>query len=290
MYTSLIAFFGNAFGDYVLMYGKFGLPALGAVGCGVASAIVMWLMVLFMVAYIKLKPWYRPYQAFDHFEWPRWQEINALIRLGSPIAVSLFMEASLFGVAALLMGSIGTTAVAGHQIALNVAALTWTVPLGISMAITVRVGQATGRGDADAARFSGFVGISLAAAFMTMSAITMFTVPELIAGIYTSDPEVKRMAVSLLFMAALFQIFDGLQVSGAGALRGLKDTKIPMFITSFAYWGIGMPLGYLLAFTWSGGPKGLWIGFIFALAFAAILLNVRFHLVTKSVKSASSAA
>lgn len=282
MYASLIALFGNIAGDYIFMYGKLGLPALGAVGCGVSGAITMWLMVLFMAAYIKLKPRYRAYGVFDRFEWPQWKELSILARLGMPIAVSLFMEASLFGVAALVIGSIGTIAVAGHQIALNVAALTWTVPLGISMAITVRVGQAIGRGDPKAARFAGFVGISLAAAFMGTSALTMLMVPRLIASVYTQDVEVKEMAVRLLFMAAIFQIFDGLQVSGAGALRGLKDTKIPMFITTFSYWGIGMPLGYMLGITWGRGPGGLWIGFIFGLAFAAVLLNVRFHFVTSA--------
>ena len=282
MYGSLIALFGNIAGDYIFMYGKLGLPRLGAVGCGVSSAITMWLMLVFMAAYIKLKPGYRSFGVFDRFEWPRWKEISTLARLGTPIAVSLFMEASLFGVAALVIGSIGTSAVAGHQIALNVAALTWTVPLGISLAITVRVGQAIGRDDPYGARFAGFVGVALGAAFMSISALVMFTAPRLIASIYTQDPEVKEMAVRLLFMAAIFQIFDGLQVSGAGALRGLKDTKIPMFITTFSYWGIGMPLGYLLGITLGHGPAGLWIGFIFGLGFAAILLNVRFHLVTSA--------
>ncbi|HYR83756.1 MAG TPA: MATE family efflux transporter [Terriglobia bacterium] len=282
MYASLIALFGNIAGDYIFMYGKLGLPTLGAVGCGVSSAITMWIMVLFMAAYINLKPVYRAYAVFSRFEWPRWKEISALARLGVPIAVSLFMEASLFGVAALVIGSIGTIAVAGHQIALNVAALTWTVPLGISMAITVRVGQAIGRGDPHGARFAGFVGIALGAAFMSISALVMFTAPQVIASIYTQNTEVREMAVRLLFMAAIFQVFDGLQVSGAGALRGLKDTKIPMFITTFSYWVIGMPLGYLLGIKLGHGPAGLWIGFIFALAFAAILLNVRFHLVTSA--------
>jgi MATE family multidrug resistance protein len=149
------------------------------------------------------------------------------------------------------------------------------------MAITVRVGQAIGRGDPEAARFSGSVGILMAAAFMSCSALVLSTLPGFIAGIYTNDADVKNVAVTLLLMAAVFQIFDGLQVSGSGALRGLKDTKIPMFITAFAYWGIGMPLGYFLAITRGGGPKGFWIGFICGLIVAAILLNSRFQLSTR---------
>ena len=281
MYMSVFALAGCTVGDYILMYGKFGLPRLGAAGCGVASAIVLWLMAGFMAAYVRFKREYRKYGAFSHFEWPRIEPIVALLKIGLPVAVSLFMESSLFGAVALLMGSLGTTIVGGHQIAINFAAITFMVPLGLAMAVTVRVGHAIGRGEPHAARFSGFVGVMLAAIFMTCTAILLFTIPDVIAGIYTHDPNVKKMAVMLLTMAGIFQIFDGLQVSGSGALRGLKDTRIPMLITTFAYWGIGMPLGYVLGITWGGGPRGLWIGFICGLATAAILLTRRFHRVTQ---------
>jgi MATE family multidrug resistance protein len=207
-----------------------------------------------------------------------------------PVAVSLFMEVSLFGTVALLMGSLGSSVVGGHQIAINFASVTFMVPLGLAMAVTVRVGQAIGRGDALAARFSGFVGVMLAAAFMTGSAIALFSIPETIAGIYTSDPEVKTIAAMLLTMAGIFQIFDGLQVSASGALRGLKDTRMPMLITAFAYWGIGMPLGYGLGIAWGGGPRGLWIGFICGLAVAAALLNRRFNRVTRRLAMMADAA
>jgi len=281
MYMSVFALVGCTIGDYLLMYGKFGLPRLGAVGCGVASAIVLWLMAAFMAAYIRFKPEYRKYAVFSRFDWPSLEPLKTLLKIGMPIAVSLFMEVSLFGAVAFMMGSLGTTIVGGHQIAINFASITFMVPLGIAMAVTVRVGQAIGRGEPREARFSGFVGVMLAALFMACSAVVLFTIPDLIAGIYTIDPAVKAMAVTLLSMAGIFQLFDGLQVSGAGALRGLKDTKVPMLITSFAYWVIGMPLGYLLGITWDGGPKGLWIGFICGLATAAILLNRRFHRVTQ---------
>jgi MATE family multidrug resistance protein len=161
--------------------------------------------------------------------------------------------------------------------------MTFMIPLGLAMAVTVRVGHAIGRGDPESARFSGFVGVILAAVFMTCTAITLFTIPNVIAGIYTDDPDVKKMAAMLLTMAGIFQIFDGLQVSGSGALRGLKDTRIPMVITTFAYWGLGMPLAYILGITRGGGPRGLWIGFICGLATAAVLLNRRFHRVTRQL-------
>jgi multidrug resistance protein, MATE family len=285
MYMSVFALVGCVIGDYVLMYGKFGVPAMGAVGAGVASAIVLWLMAAFMAAYIYFKPAYRKYEVFKRFDWPSAKPLVTLLKIGMPISVSLFMEVSLFGGVALMMGSLGTTIVGGHQIAINFASITFMVPLGLAMAVTVRVGQAVGRGEPRAARFSGFVGVLLAAIFMTCSAIILITIPDVIATVYTRDPDVKKMAVMLLSMAGIFQIFDGLQVAGSGALRGLKDTKIPMLITTFAYWGIGMPLGYLLGITWGGGPRGLWIGFICGLATAGILLNRRFHRVTRRLIS-----
>jgi multidrug resistance protein, MATE family len=281
MYSSVFALVGCTIGDYILIYGKFGMPRLGAVGAGVASAIVLWLMVAFMAAYIYFKRDYEKYGAFRRFDWPDRKIIVMLLKIGMPISVSLFMEGGFFGAVALIMGSLGTTTVGGHQIAINFASLTFMVPLGVAMAVTVRVGQAIGRGEPKAARVSGFVGVSLAAAFMTCSAIVLFTFPDFIAGIYTDDPNVNRMAVTLLTMAGIFQIFDGLQVAGSGALRGLKDTKIPMLITAVAYWGIGMPLGYFLAITRGGGPKGFWVGFICGLVVAAVLMNLRFELSTR---------
>jgi multidrug resistance protein, MATE family len=278
MYASILALGGNIAGNYIFMYGKLGMPALGAVGCGVASAIVLWLTLGFLAGYTYLNPQNQTYGLFRRFDAPRWTDMAHLARIGIPISISLFMEASFFGAVALVMSSLGTKTVAGHQIALNVAAITFMVPLGLAMAISVRVGQALGRQDMQAARFSGFVGIGLAGAFMTCSALAMFAFPEFIASIYT--------AVTLLFMAAIFQISDGLQVSGAGALRGLKDTKVPMLITSIAYWGIGMPLGYLLGITWGGGPSAIWVGFIFGLAVAAVLLNGRFHWITRGTDRA----
>jgi MATE family multidrug resistance protein len=281
MYMSAVGLAVCAAGDYILMYGKFGLPALGAVGCGVASAVALWLTAILMILYVRFNPAYRKYGVFDRFDWPDMRRIAGLLRVGAPIAFSIFMEVSLFGAVALLMGQFGATVVGGHQIAINLASVTFMVPFGLAMAVTVRVGQAIGRGDPRGARFSGNVGVMLAAVFMTCSAMTLISFPDAIAGIYTADAEVRKIAATLLTMAGIFQIFDGLQVAGAGALRGLKDTRIPMFITAFAYWGIGMPLGYGLGFAWSLGPPGLWTGFIFGLAVAAVLLNRRFRRVTE---------
>jgi len=288
MYTSITGLVANIIGDYIFMYGKLGLPRLGAVGCGVASAIVMWMNAGMMSLYILTHRHYKPDGALSRFESPHWPEISALARLGIPMSLGLFMEASLFGAVALLMGTLGTTVVAGHQIALNVASITFMIPLGIGMAITVRVGQAMGRHDINDARVAGFVGISLAGTFMAVAGICILLFPEFIAGIYTQDPAVRQMAVTLLFMAAIFQVSDGLQVSSLGALRGLKDTKVPMYITVIAYWIVGMPLGYTLGITLNGGARAMWVGIICGLTAAAVLLNTRFYLITRTRTHAAS--
>jgi MATE family multidrug resistance protein len=239
-------------------------------------------MLACLVAWILWQPYYRPFGVFAHFEWPRPADIAALVRLGTPIGVSLFMEGSRFAVVSLVLGRhFGAEVVAGHQIALNVASVTFMVPLGIAIAITVRVGQAKGAGDLRGARRAGFVGGAMALAFMSLAALTLATVPELIAAIYTNDREVRSIAVSLLTMAALFQIFDGLQVAGAGALRGLKDTAVPMGITCVSYWVVGFTVGYTLGIVQGRGAQAMWLGLTLGLVVAAVLLNTRFYLLMR---------
>lgn len=281
MWISLLGLAVHIAANYVFMYGYLGVPALGAVGCGWASALVMWLMLFCLAGYIAFHRYYEPFGLCDRFELPDWKEIRGLLKLGVPIGTSCFMEGSLFATVALLMGTMGAHTVAGHQVAINVASLTFMVPLGISMAITVRVGQALGSGNLPQARRSGSVGMLLAVGFMSLTALTMATLPHQIAGLYTKDAEVHAVAVSLLGMAAIFQISDGLQVSSAGALRGLKDTRVPMAITLVAYWGLGLPLGYTLGISRGLGPRAMWIGLIAGLTVAGVLLNLRFHRVTR---------
>lgn len=277
LFISILGLIGNIIGNYIFMYGHFGMPRLGAVGTGVATAIVMWIETIAMLLWIAFFPYYRKFGVFSHFEFPDWRELTKLIRLGTPIGVSLFMEGGLFSAVALLLGRMGANVVSAHQIAINVASVTFMVPLGIAVAITVRVGQALGRGDPRSARRSALVGAIMAVSFMSLTALSMAFLPRQIAAIYTDDPGVTATAVSLLLMAAIFQIFDGLQVAGAGALRGLKDTTIPMFITAFSYWGLGVPVGYCLGIWWGLGPQGVWMGPIAGLLVASILLNVRFY-------------
>lgn len=280
MIVSLIGLAANVAGNSIFMYGRFGMPRLGAIGCGVASAITMWIMAASLATWIACDPYYRPYALFSRWERPHTRRLLRLLKLGGPIGVCLLMECSMFATVSLLMGRLGKEIVAGHQIAVNVASVTFMVPLGLSVAITVRVGHAMGRRAPHDARRSGLVGAGLAAGFMSLTALLMALFPRLIASIYSDDEAVRSTAASLLVMAALFQIFDGLQVAGAAALRGLKDTAIPMAITLVAYWGLGLPLGYTLGMTYEQGPQAMWIGLIAGLTAAAVLLNLRFWLVT----------
>lgn len=186
------------------------------------------------------------------------------------------MEVSMFSVAGLMIGGLGDDAVASHQVALNLASVSFMVPLGVALATTVRVGNAVGRGDTAGMRRAGLVGIGFAALAQACSSALMFSAPHLLAAIYTEDPAVLSGAVALLHLAAIFQIFDGLQVSANGALRGLKDTRVPLAATALAYWGIGIPLAWWFGLHGALGAPGVWTGLIAGLATAAVLLVLRF--------------
>lgn len=281
MYFAGLGVIVNISANYVFMYGKLGFPELGAVGCGYASALVGYVMLFGMLAFTMT---HQPYERFDIFSSvrkPEWDYLKEILQVGIPIGLSSTMEVTMFALVSLLMGSLSAVAVAGHQVAINFSAMTFMVPFGLSTAITTRVGNAIGKGSMAEAQRRGYVGISLATVFMSITAVIMYLFPELITSMYTQDAEVQSVAVSLLYMAAIFQISDGLQVSGYGALRGLKDTSVPMVVNFIAYWLVGLPLGYYLGIVQEIGPQGLWMGLIAGLTIAAILHNVRFWWKTK---------
>jgi MATE family multidrug resistance protein len=195
-----------------------------------------------------------------------------LLGLGLPAAMQLALEAGIFAVATALIARLDPVSLAAHQIALNTASLTFMVPLGISSAAAVRVGQALGRHDTHGASLSGWTALLLGAGFMFCSAAAFLLVPRYIVRIYTPNPAVLRMGITLLAVAAFFQLFDGLQVVATGALRGAGDTRTPMLCTLAAYWVLGLPLGYYLCFRWSWGAAGLWIGLCIALILIGIVL------------------
>lgn len=281
MYIAAVSLVLNVGANYVLMYGKLGFPALGAVGTGYATSIINFFGAVVFIAFTaSFKPFKR-FNIFARTTGPEWKYIGELIRVGVPNGVSSAMEVLLFATVSLLMGTLSVKAAAAHQIAINVAATMFMIPFGLSIAISQRVGFSIGQGSMSNARFRGFVGIVICAGVMTLTAILLFAAPDFIIGIYTNDPEVAVTAVSLLFMAAVFQISDGLQVGAFGALRGLKDTRLPMIVNFISYWLIGFPTGYWLGIHLGYGPEGLWIGLICGLTVAAGLHNYRFNKLTK---------
>lgn len=261
---------------YVLTNGLLGLPALGAAGVGVASALMFWLQALALALYLRRARRFADLALFAHWEPPRWTVIAGLLRTGLPIGVTVTMEGGLFAATALLIGRLGEVPAAAHQIALNVASLCFMVPFGLAEATTVRVGHALGRGDREGVRRAAFAGFALALATQACSALLMLLGHQAIAGLYTTDPAVVALAGSLLLYAALFQFPDGIQVVSAGALRGLKDTRVPMWLAALAYWGIGMPVGAGLGLALGWGAPGMWLGLTAGLSVAAVLLLRRF--------------
>ncbi|MBD8274381.1 MdtK family multidrug efflux MATE transporter [Shigella sonnei] len=300
--------------NYIFIYGHFGMPELGGVGCGVATAAVYWVMFLAMVSYIKRARSMRDIRNKKGTAKPDPAVMKRLIQLGLPIALALFFEVTLFAVVALLVSPLGIVDVAGHQIALNFSSLMFVLPMSLAAAVTIRVGYRLGQGstlDAQTAARTGLmVGVwSLAAAvtirvgyrlgqgstldaqtaartglmvgvcMATLTAIFTVSLREQIALLYNDNPEVVTLAAHLMLLAAVYQISDSIQVIGSGILRGYKDTRSIFYITFTAYWVLGLPSGYILALTdlvvEPMGPAGFWIGFIIGLTSAAIMMMLR---------------
>lgn len=280
MIISLVAALLNVLCNYAFIYGHFGFPALGVRGAGLATASVNWFMLIAGIVYVTTDRDLRIYRFTHHILRPDRHRLRALICLGLPIGAANSMEHGIFGLTAILMGTLGAIPLASHQIALNVAAFTFMVPLGVSTATTTRVGQATGAGDAPGARLAGWVGVALAGFFMCATAIVFLLFPGAIIGVYTSDRSVLEYASGLLMIAGAFQIFDGIQVGAQGSLRGLKDTARPMIVNLISYWGVGLPTATLLCFEAEMGGPGLWWGLTSGLAVASILHTFRFRKLT----------
>ncbi|HDZ57351.1 MAG TPA: MATE family efflux transporter [Pseudomonas xinjiangensis] len=284
--TMLIGFAAlalNVPANYILVYGKFGMPALGAIGCGVATAFVMYFMLGCMVIYLKRASLFKPCRLFERFDWPHWPTQRHLLGLGLPIGVALFAETSMFCVIALLIGGLGAVVVASHQVALNFSSLTFMVPFSLGLAITVRVGHNLGLNGARAGLFAAKAGILVALGYAIFAAAFMFGLADWIPLLYTNDPEIIALAASLFVYAALYQFSDAVQVACAGALRGYQDTRLPMVFTLISYWAIGLPSGYVLGLTDllgpARGPAGFWQGLIIGLTAAAVFLSLRLAIV-----------
>jgi MATE family multidrug resistance protein len=276
MYASLFSLACNVFLNWVFMFGHLGAPAMGAVGCGVASAITMWAIMIVLVTYMMKSKRYEPLKIFSRVGPVRPEALREIIVLGVPIAITITAEAGLFNAVSILMGTRGAAIAAAHQIAINFAATMFMIPLALSSAITVRVGHALGSGNGEAARFSGAMGIVTCAMFMSVSAAFLLVFRDAVVSMYTNDPSVTSIAISLLLMAAIFQVADGVQIGAAGALRGYKDTRLPMAINIFSYWVLAFPLAYLATVTFKSPPSYIWGAFVIGLTASAILLSWRY--------------
>jgi MATE family multidrug resistance protein len=262
----------NLCGNYILIFGKLGFPAYGVTGSGIATCISRAYLALVLVVYLL---WYDARHKTELLKTPVQPDltrIRQLITLGFPAALQLTAEVAVFALVAALIARLGANAQAGHQIALNTVAFTYMVPLGLSSAAAVRVGQALGRRDPAAARDAGNTAIVLGATFMSAMSVVLIVFPRYIARIYTSDETVFRAAITLLAAGAAFQLFDGIQTTATGALRGTGDTRTPMLCHFSAYWLIGLPLGAWLCFRRHWGALGLWVGLSLSLILIGILL------------------
>ena len=273
----------NAVVNYGLILGHYGLPQLGLMGAGIGSTITNVVQFGVMALVVSFHPKFRRYHLFGRFwrsDWPRFRQIW---RLGMPIGVTMGFEGGVFAVAILLMGLINEASVAAHAVAIQIASLTFMVPMGLGQAATVRVGLAFGRNDADGITKAGWTAFVLGTGFMAAMALGIYSFSEALIGIFVTPvdaetTQVFNLAVSFLMVAAIFQIVDGAQVVGAGMLRGLHDTKVPMYFAAFGYWVVGIGVGGWLAFRGGWDGVGVWTGLATGLAVVSVLMLVRWSM------------
>jgi MATE family multidrug resistance protein len=271
----------NAVGNWLLMFGHWGFPALGVVGAGIASALANWIAFALLLGFVLLDRRMRRFRLLDGF-WRRdLERLREVFRLGLPIAATLLLEVSVFAAAVYMLGAIDTAQLAAHQIAIQCAALTFMVPFGLAQAATVRVGIAAGAGDRAGVGRAGWTAFLLGLGFMSTTAIALYALRLPIVGLFldpgdAANQRVVAYAVEFLAVAALFQVFDGSQTIAMGALRGLKDTAVPLLIAGFGYWGVGFTVCWIGAFALDLGGLGIWLGLALGLAVVAVLASLRF--------------
>ena len=284
LWITLAAIPANALLAYALIYGEFGLPRLDLLGAGLATTLVNIGMCVAAIWVCYTRRPFRKYRVLGRWWRGDWTLMRQLIVVGAPISGSFLLEYGVFAAAALLMGWIGTVALAAHQIALQIAAIMFMVPFGIAMAATVRVGHAVGRGDAAATRRAGFAAIMLGAVFMAamtlLVALTRHALPLAFLGSDAPDPQTVALAASLLVLGACFFVADGIQTIAAGSLRGLNDTRVPLVFAAISFWLIGFTSCWLFGFTLGLGAYGIWIGLSLGIACYAVLLIRRFQRLT----------
>jgi len=281
MISSLLAFLANIPLNYALIYGVWGLPEMGGVGCGWATAMSMWMQVLVLLWFTSRPKKYAGIRLYRRWQKPQLLEMRKVFSLGFPIAIAVFAEVSIFSAIALLLAPLGALVVAGHQVALSVSHMIFMLPLSLSQAITIRVGFFLGRGEqqqANAVARTGIMGAALLSMF-TMTMILCFR--ETIVAWFTSDVEVQLLAASVFVFMAVYQFPDHVQIAANAALRAYHDTRVPLLLILLAYWVVALPLGYILARTdWLVEPiaaQGFWIGLLVGLAITGVLLTLRLY-------------
>ncbi len=289
-FTVLAAgFFLNIFLNWIFIFGKLGMPAYGVAGAGLATLLARAFMMVVMATAVLGSPRYDIGRSlFNIFRCSR-KLFSQLLAIGVPTGFQLLFEAGSFTVAVIFMGWIGTNSLAAHQIAVNIAAMTFMIPLGVSFAVAIRVAQAAGREDRPAIRRIGFSSFIFVIGFMSITAATIFLIRHKLPWFFLDNnapeaPEVVLLAAQFLVVAALFQVFDGLQVASMGALRGIADVKIPTILVFICYWIFALPLGYYLAFMANLHGVGVWLGLLIGLSIASVVLSSRFHLITRTCR------
>ncbi len=277
MVISFMGLLANIPLNWIFVYGKFGAPALGGVGCGVATAIVYWLMLLILLGYVMYTQKLHHYPLFQTFSTPDYRQLLSMFKLGLPVAVALFFEVTIFAGIAVLIAPLGAMVVAAHQIAINFATMVFMLPMSISNAVSIRVGFNLGRSYNQGAKNASYAGFTVAITLSIITALLTVIFREDISRLYTEDKDVIALAITLMLFSALYQGVDAIQVIAAGALRGYKQMNAIFTRTFIAYWIVGLPSGYLLGLTdiivAPLGAKGFWIGLTLGLTTAAILLG-----------------
>lgn len=280
MVAGVVAVLVNAVLNYGLIFGHFGLPRLGLWGAGIGSSLTSLFQFLFLATVVMQHPRFRRYHLFGRWWRSDWHRFAIIWKLGLPIGLHMGFEAMVFAAAIFLMGYISIEAAAAHAVAIQIASMTFMVPMGLGQAVTVRVGLGFGRRDAQAIRRAGWVAYGLGVGFMTVMAVLIWAVPGTLAGFFLDtglpgNAQVLRLAISFLIVAAVFQIVDGAQVVGTGMLRGLQDTTWPMLFAAFGYWVVGIGFGCWLAFARGYDGVGIWIGLALGLGIVAVLVLSR---------------
>lgn len=286
LYVTIGMFIMNAIVAYLLIFGHFGAPALGLHGAAIASVVANVTGFLIAVAYVESQPKMRAYEIFVRFWRPDWGMVKEIVWLGLPISFTILAETTLFAAASLLMGTIGKLELAAHGIALQLASIAFMIPLGLSQVATVRVGLADGRNDLVGVRRAAVAVLVISVVFTAVGSVLYAAVPRALGGLFLDVRHgeagaVLELAVPLIMIAGAFQLVDGLQSVGAGLLRGLKDTRVPMILALIAYWPIGFACAWVFAFPLGFKGPGVWFGFVTGLAAAAIFLCGRFWLLTR---------